>query len=141
MFAKALAFLLGTADQFISKPLQAGVALGVDLFVLRNQQFNFLLGLNDRPVCFCLDLFSRFRKRRSRAVATELLEAKSVPVQVRLTGQVIKPFRKSICIRSNRSLSLYAKLGFDMREFMSVMQGPPINKTQRRLSCATSNVL
>jgi len=29
----------------------------------------------------------------------------------------------------NRSLSLYAKLGFDMREFMSVMQGPPINKT------------
>jgi GNAT superfamily N-acetyltransferase len=28
----------------------------------------------------------------------------------------------------NRSLSLYAKLGFDMREFMSVMQGPPINK-------------
>ena len=26
----------------------------------------------------------------------------------------------------NRSLSLYAKLGFDMREFMSVMQGPPI---------------
>ena len=29
----------------------------------------------------------------------------------------------------NRSLSLYAKLGFDMREFMSVVQGPPINKT------------
>jgi predicted N-acetyltransferase YhbS len=29
----------------------------------------------------------------------------------------------------NRSLSLYAKLGFDMREFMSVMQGSPINKT------------
>src|ERR1700730_2836352 len=29
----------------------------------------------------------------------------------------------------NRSLSLYAKLGFGMREFMSVMQGPPINKT------------
>jgi hypothetical protein len=28
----------------------------------------------------------------------------------------------------NRSLSLYAKLGFGMREFMSVMQGPPINK-------------
>lgn len=28
----------------------------------------------------------------------------------------------------NRSLSLYAKLGFDVREFMSVMQGPPINK-------------
>jgi len=28
----------------------------------------------------------------------------------------------------NRSLSLYAKLGFDMREFMSVMQGPPINR-------------
>ena len=28
----------------------------------------------------------------------------------------------------NRSLSLYAKLGFDMREFMSVMQGPPINE-------------
>lgn len=28
----------------------------------------------------------------------------------------------------NRSLSLYAKLGFDMREFMSVMQGPPISK-------------
>lgn len=29
----------------------------------------------------------------------------------------------------NRSLSLYAKLGFDMQEFMSVMQGPPINKS------------
>jgi predicted N-acetyltransferase YhbS len=29
----------------------------------------------------------------------------------------------------NRSLSLYAKLGFEMREFMSVMQGSPINKT------------
>jgi hypothetical protein len=28
----------------------------------------------------------------------------------------------------NRSLSLYAKLGFDVREFMSVMQGPPIGK-------------
>ena len=28
----------------------------------------------------------------------------------------------------NRSLSLYAKLGFDVREFMSVMQGPPISK-------------
>jgi GNAT superfamily N-acetyltransferase len=28
----------------------------------------------------------------------------------------------------NRSLSLYAKLGFDVREFLSVMQGPPINK-------------
>jgi GNAT superfamily N-acetyltransferase len=28
----------------------------------------------------------------------------------------------------NRSLSLYAKLGFDVREFMSVMQGPPIHK-------------
>ena len=28
----------------------------------------------------------------------------------------------------NRSLSLYAKLGFDMREFMSVMQGSPVNK-------------
>lgn len=28
----------------------------------------------------------------------------------------------------SRSLSLYAKLGFDVREFMSVMQGPPINK-------------
>jgi GNAT superfamily N-acetyltransferase len=29
----------------------------------------------------------------------------------------------------NRSLSLYAKLGFDVREFVSVMQGPPIGKT------------
>jgi GNAT superfamily N-acetyltransferase len=28
----------------------------------------------------------------------------------------------------NRSLSLYAKLGFDVREFLSVMQGPPIDK-------------
>jgi predicted N-acetyltransferase YhbS len=28
----------------------------------------------------------------------------------------------------NRSLSLYAKLGFDMREFMSVMQGSPVNR-------------
>jgi predicted N-acetyltransferase YhbS len=28
----------------------------------------------------------------------------------------------------NRSLSLYAKLGFDVREPMSVMQGPPISK-------------
>lgn len=28
----------------------------------------------------------------------------------------------------NRSLSLYAKLGFQMREFVSVMQGPPISK-------------
>jgi GNAT superfamily N-acetyltransferase len=28
----------------------------------------------------------------------------------------------------NRSLSLYAKLGFDVREFLSVMQGPPIGK-------------
>ncbi len=28
----------------------------------------------------------------------------------------------------NRSLSLYAKLGFDVREFLSVMQGSPINK-------------
>jgi predicted N-acetyltransferase YhbS len=28
----------------------------------------------------------------------------------------------------SRSLSLYAKLGFDVREFMSVMQGPPISK-------------
>jgi len=28
----------------------------------------------------------------------------------------------------NRSLSLYSKLGFDVREFLSVMQGPPINK-------------
>jgi GNAT superfamily N-acetyltransferase len=29
----------------------------------------------------------------------------------------------------NRSLSLYAKLGFDAREPMSVMQGPPIKRT------------
>jgi GNAT superfamily N-acetyltransferase len=28
----------------------------------------------------------------------------------------------------NRSLSLYSKLGFDVREFVSVMQGPPIGK-------------
>jgi GNAT superfamily N-acetyltransferase len=28
----------------------------------------------------------------------------------------------------NRSLSLYAKLGFEVREFVSVMQGPPIGK-------------
>jgi hypothetical protein len=29
----------------------------------------------------------------------------------------------------NRSLSLYAKLGFDVREPMSVMQGPPMRRT------------
>ena len=28
----------------------------------------------------------------------------------------------------NRSLSLYAKMGFDFREFMSVMQGPLVRK-------------
>lgn len=32
----------------------------------------------------------------------------------------------------NRSLSLYAKLGFDVREFVSVMQGTPIGKTTDR---------
>lgn len=43
----------------------------------------------------------------------------------------------------NRSLSLYAKLGFDMREFMSVMQGPPINKPPEgyRVRAATNSDL
>jgi GNAT superfamily N-acetyltransferase len=43
----------------------------------------------------------------------------------------------------NRSLSLYAKLGFDAREPMSVMQGPPLKRTVEGCSvrAATENDL
>jgi GNAT superfamily N-acetyltransferase len=43
----------------------------------------------------------------------------------------------------NRSLSLYTKLGFDARELMSVMQGPPLKRTVEGCSvrAATENDL
>jgi GNAT superfamily N-acetyltransferase len=43
----------------------------------------------------------------------------------------------------NRSLSLYTKLGFDARELMSVMQGPPLRRTVEGCSvrAATENDL
>ena len=58
--AKSLAFLLRRASQFLSKHLQAILPVRVDLFALRDQQFDLLLGLDDRPVCFRLDPLLRF---------------------------------------------------------------------------------
>jgi hypothetical protein len=45
--------------------VQAGLPFRVDLIALRDQQFDLLLGLGDRPVGFGLDLFLRFSERRN----------------------------------------------------------------------------
>ena len=61
---------------------------------------------------------------QNRGVGHVLMQA----VLDRATQQNFAGVRLVQAAFHNRSLSLYAKLGFRVREFLSVMQGPPIGK-------------
>ncbi len=63
-------------------------------------------------------------KVQNQGVGRKLMQA----VLERARGRGLAGVRLLQAAFHNRSMSLYAKLGFDVREPMSVMQGPPINR-------------